>query len=449
MPSKTQFYAQLAAETARGLTDSLQTWTAFLETSARLYKYPYYEQLLIFAQKPEATACAGYEVWNETMNRYIRRGTKGIALIDSSGDTPRMKYVFDVSDTGGGANARRPFLWEYRPEHRDSVTAALEQRFGQSGSVSLAFQLEAIAGELIESYWEEHQRDILGIVDGSFLEEYDEDNLRAVFKHAGTVSTAYALMSRCGLDPSGYFTHEDFQPIFDFNTPATVGILGTAISEASEQVLRQIEVTIKRYEREHRAERTDNHERTELQGERRLSDPGSEPERDGGDAAGQVRQDAEDLSDGASPGAVLESAPVGEAVSPSAGDRRDGAEPSGNDDAEADGSSGDQREAESREPDAVGRSDEQLQSPGRRDNPPGVGLQLNDEADEGPGQMSLFPSEAEQRLYVNSWGRANRRNLIRRSMWRATCSFVLGAMRHNGESCYGSGQSCERHNRHV
>ena len=352
MPSKTQFYAQLAAETARGLTDSLQTWTAFLETSARLYKYPYYEQLLIFAQKPEATACAGYEVWNEAMNRYIRRGTKGIALIDSSGDTPRMKYVFDVSDTGGGANARRPFLWEYRPEHRDNVTAALEQRFGQSGSVSLAFQLEAIAGELIESYWEEHQRDILGIVDGSFLEEYDEDNLRAVFKHAGTVSTAYALMSRCGLDPSGYFTHEDFQPIFDFNTPATVGILGTAISEASEQVLRQIEVTIKRYEREHRAERTENHERTELQGERRLSDPGSEPERDGGDAAGQVRQDAEDLSDGASPGAVLESAPVGEAVSPSAGDRRDGAEPSGNDDAEADGSSGDQREAESREPDA-------------------------------------------------------------------------------------------------
>lgn len=219
MPSKTQFYAQLAAETARGLTDSLQTWTAFLETSARLYKYPYYEQLLIFAQKPEATACAGYEVWNETMNRYVRRGTKGIALIDSSGDTPRMKYVFDVSDTGGGANARRPFLWEYRPEHRDSVTTALEQRFGQSGSISLAFQLEAIAGELIESYWEEHQRDILGIVDGSFLEEYDEDNLRAVFKHAGTVSAAYMMMSRCGLDHSNYFTHEDFQPIFDFNTP--------------------------------------------------------------------------------------------------------------------------------------------------------------------------------------------------------------------------------------
>ena len=396
MPSKTQFYAQLAAETARGLTESLQTWTAFLETSARLYKYPYYEQLLIFAQKPEATACAGYEVWNETMHRYVRRGSKGIALIDSSGDNPRMKYVFDVSDTGGGANARRPFLWEYRPEHKDSVTAALEQRFGVSGSASLAIQLESIAGELIESWWEEHQRDFRGIVDGSFLEEYDEDNLRAVFKHAGTVSAAYMLMSRCGLDPSNYFTHEDFQPIFDFNTAATVGILGTAISEASEQVLRQIEVTIKRYEREHRAERTENHERTELQGERRLSDPGSEPERDAADAAGQVRTDAEELPEGASPGAILEPAPVGEAVSPSEGDRRDSAEPTRNDDAEADERGGDQRDNESRESDAVGGSDEQLQGPGRGDDSPGAGLQLSPDADEGPGQMSLFPSEAEQ-----------------------------------------------------
>ena len=395
MPSKTQFYAQLAAETARGLTGSLQTWTAFLETSARLYKYPYYEQLLIFAQKPEATACADYEVWNETMRRYVRRGSKGIALIDSSGDSPRLKYVFDVSDTGGGANSRRPFLWQYRLEHHDAVTASLEQRFGEPGSLSLASQMEAIAGSLIDSYWEEHQRDILGIVDGSYLEGYDEDNLRAVFRHVGTVSTAYALMSRCGLDPSGYFTHEDFQPIFDFNTPETVGILGEAISEASEQVLRQIEVTIKRYEREHSAERSQEHGRTELQEERRLSDPGSEPEPDGRAAPGQVRKDAEDLSEGAPPAAVFEPAADGEAVSPSEGDRRDGAEPSGDDDARSDGSSGDQREAESGRPDEVGRSDEQLQGAGRGDDPPGTDLQLT-EADEGPGQMSLFPSEAEQ-----------------------------------------------------
>ena len=395
MSSKPQFYLQLAAETARGLTESLQRWTAFLETSARLYKYPYYEQLLIFAQKPEATACAGYEVWNDTMHRFVRRGSKGIALLDSSGDNPRIKYVFDVSDTGGGANARRPFLWEYRPEHQESVGTVLEERFGSPGRASLALQLEAIAGDLIETYWEDHRQDILRIVDGSFLEEYDEDNLRATFHHAGTVSTAYMLMSRCGLDPSTYFTHEDFLPVFDFNTPETIGALGSAISEASEQVLRQIEVTIKRYEREHRAERTESHERTAIQDERRLPDPRSEPERDSGDAAGQVRENAENLSEGASPGAVHESASFGEAVSPSAGDRRDSQDSARNDDAEADESGGDQREAESREPDAVGGPDEQLQGPGGGDNSLGAGLQLNDAA-EGPVQMSLFPSEAEQ-----------------------------------------------------
>ena len=303
--------------------------------------------------------------------------------------------IFDVSDTGGGANARRPFLWEYRPEHQESVGTVLEERFGSPGRASLALQLEAIAGDLIENWWEDHRQDILGIVDGSFLEEYDEGNLRAAFHHVGTVSTAYMLMSRCGIDPSSYFTHEDFLQVFDFNPPETIGALGSAISEASEQVLRQIEVTIKRYEREHRAERTESYERTAIQDERRLPDSRPEPERDDGNAAGQVRENAENLSEGASSGTVLESASVGEAVSASEEDRRGGAEPSGNDDPEADGSSGNQREAESREPDAVGRPDEQLQSPGGGDDSLGAGLQLND-ASEGPGQMSLFPSEAEQ-----------------------------------------------------
>ena len=395
MPSKPQFYLQLAAETASSLTESLQRWTAFLETSARLYKYPYYEQLLIFAQKPEATACAGYEVWNDTMHRFVRRGSKGIALLDSSGDNPHIKYVFDVSDTGGGANARRPFLWEYRPEHQESVGTALEERFGSPDRASLALQLEAIAGDLIENYWDDHSQDILHIVDGSFLEEYDEDNLRATFHHAGTVSTAYMLMSRCGLDPSTYFTHEDFLPVFDFNTPETIGALGSAISEASDQVLRQIEVTIKRYEREHRAERMESHEQTAIQDERRLPDSRSEPERDNGNPAGQVRENAEDLSEGASSGTVLESAADGAAIPASEGDRPGSAEPARNDDAQADASGGDQREAESREPDAVGGPDEQLQGPGGGDDSHRADLQLNDAA-EGPGQMSLFPSEAAQ-----------------------------------------------------
>lgn len=168
MPSKLQFYAQMADHTAEQITSSYQKWTAFLTTAARLYKYPYHEQLMIFAQRPEATACADYELWNNQMRRYVRQGSKGIALIDTTGDRPRLKYVFDVSDTGGGENSRRPFLWEYRPEHRDAVTAALERRFEVTGENGLADQLECIAAQLVDEFWNAHQRDILNIVEDSF-----------------------------------------------------------------------------------------------------------------------------------------------------------------------------------------------------------------------------------------------------------------------------------------
>ena len=127
MPSKVQLYAQMADRTAEQITGSYQKWTAFLTTAARLYKYPYNEQLMIFAQRPEATACAEYDLWNKQMRRYVRRGSKGIALVDTSSDQPKLRYVFDVSDTSGGENSRRPYLWEYRQEHRGVVSAALEQ----------------------------------------------------------------------------------------------------------------------------------------------------------------------------------------------------------------------------------------------------------------------------------------------------------------------------------
>ena len=145
MPSKLQLYAQLADQTAQQITGSLQAWTGFLTTAARLYKYPYHEQLMIYAQRPEATACADYELWNNTMHRYVRRGSRGIALIDTSGDNPRLRYVFDVSDTGGGEKSRRPYLWEYRDEHHDAVTAALERRFDVDAARGMEEQLERIA----------------------------------------------------------------------------------------------------------------------------------------------------------------------------------------------------------------------------------------------------------------------------------------------------------------
>ena len=396
MPSKVQLYAQMADRTAEQITGSYQKWTAFLTTAARLYKYPYNEQLMIFAQRPEATACAEYDLWNKQMRRYVRRGSKGIALVDTSSDQPKLRYVFDVSDTSGGENSRRPYLWEYRQEHREVVSAALEQRFDVSGENGLADQMERVAAQLVDEYWHDNWRDIVGIVDGSFLEDYDEFNIGAAFRNAAVVSTTYALLSRCGMQPGDYFEHEDFLNVFDFNTPQTVAALGTAISQSSELVLRQIEVTIKNYEREKIAERSESHERTDLHPQRGLSDSRPEPDRAAASPAGQVRQDAEGLPEGASSGAVEQPAAVREAVPPSAGDRRGGEQPAGTDDAGADEVGGRDGIAESQRPDEVGRADEHAESAGRGNDPHGTGVQLNMFDAPAGAQMSFFPSEAEQ-----------------------------------------------------
>ena len=400
MPSKVQLYAQMADRTAEQITGSYQKWTAFLTTAARLYKYPYNEQLMIFAQRPEATACAEYDLWNKQMRRYVRRGSKGIALVDTSSDQPKLRYVFDVSDTSGGENSRRPYLWEYRQEHREVVSAALEQRFDVSGESGLADQLERVAAQLVDEYWHDNRRDIVGIVDGSFLEDYDEFNIGAAFRNAAVVSTTYALLSRCGMQPGDYFEHEDFLNVFDFNTPQTVAALGTAISQSSELVLRQIEVTIKNYEREKIAERSESHERTDLHPQRGLSDSRPEPDRAAASPAGQVRQDAEELPEGASSGAVEQPAAVREAVPPSAGDRRGSEQPTGTDDAGADEVSGRDGSAESQRPDEVGRADEHAESAGRGNDPHGTGVQLNMFDAPAGAQMSFFPSEAEQIQFI-------------------------------------------------
>ena len=396
MPSKVQLYAQMADRTAEQITGSYQKWTAFLTTAARLYKYPYNEQLMIFAQRPEATACAEYDLWNKQMRRYVRRGSKGIALVDTSSDQPKLRYVFDVSDTSGGENSRRPYLWEYRQEHREVVSAALEQRFDVSGENGLADQMERVAAQLVDEYWHDNWRDIVGIVDGSFLEDYDEFNIGAAFRNAAVVSATYALLSRCGMQPGDYFEHEDFLNVFDFNTPQTVAALGTAISQSSELVLRQIEITIKNYEREKLAERSESHERTDLHPQRGLSDSRPEPDRAAASPAGQVRQDAEELPEGASSGAVEQPAAVREAVPPSAGDRRGGEQPAGTDDAGADEVGGRDGIAESQRPDEVGRADEHAESAGRGNDPHGTGVQLNMFDAPAGAQMSFFPSEAEQ-----------------------------------------------------
>ena len=321
---------------------------------------------------------------------------KGIALVDTSSDQPKLRYVFDVSDTSGGENSRRPYLWEYRQEHREVVSAALEQRFDVSGENGLADQLERVAAQLVDEYWHDNRRDIVGIVDGSFLEGYDDFNIGAAFRNAAVVSTTYALLSRCGMQPGDYFEHEDFLNVFDFNTPQTVAALGTAISQSSELVLRQIEVTIKNYEREKIAERSESHEQTDLHPQRGLSDSRSEPDRAAANPAGQVRQDAEELPEGASSGAVEQPAAVREVVPSSAGDRRGSEQSAGTDDAGADEVGGRDGSAESQRPAEVGGADEHAESAGRGSDPRGAGVQLTMFDAPAGAQMSFFPSEAEQ-----------------------------------------------------
>jgi len=387
MPTKAEQYAQMADQVARQLTGSWQEWAGFLTTAARLYKYPFHEQMMIYAQRPDATACAEYDLWNNRMGRYIRRGSKGIALVDDSGDRPRLRYVFDISDTGTREHSRTPWLWTLNEEHTAPVMAMLERNYDVSGG-DLAQQLADVAAKLAEEYWADHRRDILPIVDGSFLEEYDEYNIEVQFKSAATVSITYALMSRCGLEPEQYFSHEDFMPIFDFNTPAVIGALGTAVSQANQQVLRQIGVTIQNYERAKSAERSATHgEQPDLHSERGLPDPRPAPERAADEAPGQVRQDAQSVPERTPAHPVQPAADDREAVPAPSGDRRDGEPAVGADDAPTGRGGGRDGGAESRRPDAVGGPDEHLQSPGRGNSDGGTYQQLT---------LNLFLTEAEQ-----------------------------------------------------
>ena len=411
MPSKLQTYMQMADEAQRQITGSYRGWTGFLTTAARLYKYPYAEQVMIHAQRPDATACAEYDFWNEKMGRYVRRGSKGIALIDSSGERPRLRYVFDVSDTGGREFPKSRYLWEYRAEHADAVSAMLESRYGVDGKGGLPDQLERIASQLAEEYWRDYKRDILAIVDDSFLYGYDEFNVGAAFQSAAAVSIAYSLMSRCGLEADDRFEHEDFLSIFDFNTPEAAAELGTAVSRINGEVLRQIEVTIKNYEREKLAERSHSHDRADLHQERGLPDSRPDAERNAGgrETPGQVRETAQELPSGAQTGAVQPSGAVGEAVPAPAGDRRDGESEIGADDAGADEVGGRDGGAESPRPDEMGGADEQPERAGRGDHPQRAGVQLTNDAPEAEPaqppipqayQLSLFPTEDEQIAYI-------------------------------------------------
>ena len=376
MPSKTEEYLALAQRTANGLTRYWESWTDYLTTASRLYKYPFADQLMIYAQRPDATACADYDVWNSRMNRYVRRGAKGIALLDESSGFPRLHYVFDVSDTGVRRNSRDPEVWQYNDDLKQPVSEMLNKTYGISGE-RVSQQLADVAGKLVADYWDNNGGDIRAIVDGSLLMDYDEAGVEMQFKSAAAISVTYTLLERCGFEPAGWFDKDDFQAIYNFSTPDSVYALGTAVSDMSREVLRQIERTVKTTIRRRNAERSQyeyEQQERDLLDRRGLPAPEPNPE-PAPEAAGQVRQAAPDVPDEPSPGAVQHNAPEREPVPAPDGSGADGREPDAADHgAASETEPGPGQRAES---DGVGAAHEQPESASRGTGTDGTDLQLS------------------------------------------------------------------------
>ena len=376
MPSKTEEYLALAQRTANGLTRYWESWTDYLTTASRLYKYPFADQLMIYAQRPDATACADFDIWNTRMNRYVRRGAKGIALLDESSGFPRLHYVFDVSDTGVRRNSRDPEVWQLGPDLVQPVSEMLSKTYGISGE-RVSQQLADVAGKLVADYWDNNGGDIRAIVDGSLLMDYDEAGVEMQFKSAAAISVTYTLLERCGFEPAGWFDKDDFQAIHDFSTPDAVFALGAAVSDMSREVLRQIERTVKTTIRRRNAERSQyeyEQQERDLLDRRGLPAPEPDPE-PAPEAAGQVRQAAPDVPDEPSPGAVQHDAPEREPVPAPDGSGADSREPDAADHGAA--SETDPGPGQSAEPTDVGAAHEQSESAGRGTGDDGADLQLS------------------------------------------------------------------------
>ena len=393
MPNKTEEYLALAQRTANGLTRYWESWTDYLTTASRLYKYPFADQLMIYAQRPDATACASFDIWNNRMNRYVRRGSKGIALLDQSSSVPRLHYVFDVSDTGVRRNSRDPEVWQYNDDLKQPVSEMLAATYGISGE-RVSQQLADVAGKLVADYWDNNGEDIRAIVDGSLLMDYDEAGVEMQFKSAAAISVTYTLLERCGLEPAGWFDKDDFQAIYNFSTPDSVYALGAAVSDMSREVLRNIERTVKTTIRRRNAERSQyeyEQQKRDLLDRRGLPAPEPDPE-PAPEAAGQVRQAAPDVPDAVSPGTVQFDAPERDAVPASDGTGADGREPDAADDgrtAEAEPGPG-----QSAEPTDVGAAHEQPESAGRGTGDDGADLQLS-------FLDAVIPTEAQQIEHID------------------------------------------------
>ena len=392
MPNKTQEYLNLAQQTAKELTRYWENWSDYLTTASRLYKYSFADQLMIYAQRPDATACADFDIWNNRMNRYVRRGSKGIALLDESSGFPRLHYVFDVSDTGVRRNSRDPEVWQYNDDLKQPVSEMLAAIYGISGE-RVSQQLADVAGKLVADYWDNNGGDIRAIVDGSLLMDYDEAGVEMQFKSAAAISVTYTLLERCGFEPAGWFDKDDFQAVYNFSTPDSVYALGAAVSDMSREVLRNIERTVKTTIRRRNNERSQHEyeQQSELHADRGLSSPEPDPA-SAEDPAGQVRQDAPELSEAAAPGAVQHDAPEWEPVPDP---DRTGADRSSDEEATDGRFAGEEPgPGQGEESDGVGTAHEQPTGAGRGSDSDGTDLQLS-------FLDAVIPTEAQQIEHID------------------------------------------------
>ena len=415
MFTKYQMISAIAEETAGRIVKNEEEWTRYLTTASRLYKYPFEEQMLIYAQRPDATACASLETWNEKMNCWVNRGAKGIALLDTESERPRLKYVFDVSDVH---KARRigkdPYLWEMREEHKEIVLKQLEKTYGETdANVSFESRIMELAQRIAFDTYEEFLTDMDYVKEGSFLEELDDFNVGVMLRDTLASSIAYTLLSRCGADMEQWADELNFEHIQNFNTMKTLSVMGSATTELCKPVLMEIGRTIGAYDRQiarHYAsqnalnkavemvngEQFDTHEKNiklglanesesdynalkrenektdkekedvahdnHIREERGLSDSEYHSEQGAGEGTNEVRTDEEELSEGASQGDLQRHGSFGRAEGTLSEDTGAGRGENGASD-RADGENrGSERGAESQRPDELGSEDEQHQT---------------------------------------------------------------------------------------
>ena len=249
MPSKYKIIMEMASQTARDVTSNVERYTDFLVTAANNYKYSFKEQLLIHAQKPEATACAEIETWNR-LGRWVNKGTKGIALLVDRDIPYKLRHVFDISDTNSRAGITIT-LWQMRPQYEEAVSESLQDSFGEiDGAIDFPHLLIEISKNAVDDNLSDYLSDLNAVKGDSFLEDLDDTSLEVWLKDTLKSSVAFMALSRTGYDPHEYFSREDFEHIFDFNTNAVISVLGSATSDISEMVIKEIGETVKELEKE-------------------------------------------------------------------------------------------------------------------------------------------------------------------------------------------------------